>query len=252
MRNVRRTIWLITIAAGCTGGAIAAEPEFTTDFPTAACAFSSVGGNSYFPLRPGRQTYFNNAACVATGDCDELVELWITTEKDTRRITLPLDRGSRIVRTRVVEERETHDGELEEISRNFFADCAQAHDVYYFGEEVDIYADGEIVSHDGAWQAGRRGARPGIIMPDSAFIIGSRYYNEIAPDIALDRAEHVRGGFSVTVPAGRFDHCVEVKETTPLEPGSSSAKVYCRNVGLVRDGEVELAAIYYRGHGDDD
>jgi len=37
-----------------------------------------------------------------------------------------------------VEEREEVDGELKEISRNFFAICREHGDVFYFGEEVDI------------------------------------------------------------------------------------------------------------------
>ena len=45
-------------------------------------------GNTYFPLKPGRQLYYNNSRCVAEGECEELEELWITTEFDTRRITL--------------------------------------------------------------------------------------------------------------------------------------------------------------------
>ena len=40
------------------------------------------------------------------------------------------------VRTRVMEEYETVDGEVEEISRNYVADCEPMHDVYYFGEDV--------------------------------------------------------------------------------------------------------------------
>jgi hypothetical protein len=100
------------------------------------------------------------------------------------------------------------------------------------------------VSHEGAWLAGRRGALPGILMPEDGFITGSRYYQEVAPDVALDRAEHKRTGFAVRVPAGRFENCLEVEETTPLEPDDVSQKTYCRGVGLVKDEELELTAIY--------
>ena len=110
-------------------------------------------------------------------------------------------------------------------------------------EEVDIYEHGEVVDHEGAWLAGVHGARPGILMPEDGFMVGSRYFQELAPGVALDRAEHKRAGFSVRVPAGRFDDCVEVEETTPLEAGKS-IKVYCRGVGLVRDDDLELTAIY--------
>lgn len=64
--------------------------------------------------------------------------------------------------------------------------------------------------------------------------------------VAQDRAEHTAIIGEVTVPAGAFQGCVEVTETSPLEPGHESVKVYCPGVGLVIDGEMELAA-WYRG-----
>jgi hypothetical protein len=226
------------------GIAIAAsEPAFTDDFDLENCRFASDGGNPYFILKPGRQAYFSNYRCVQSGECEELEELWITV-RGTRDISLWDDGKKRVIQTRVVEEKETADGELVEISRNFFASCLPNRDVYYFGEDVDIYEDGEIVSHDGAWRAGRHGAEPGIIMPESAFIIGQRYFQELAPDVALDRAEHVAIDLEVEVPAGVFEDCVNVIETTPLEPGSESSKTYCPGVGLVADGELELVSVF--------
>jgi hypothetical protein len=147
------------------------------------------------------------------------------------------------VTTRVVRERETADGELAEISFNFFAQCDDTQDVYYFGERVDIYEDGQVVSHDGAWLAGRNGARPGLIFPGGAFLLGARYFQEVAPGVALDRAEHVAMGLKVEVPAGNFRYCVDIDETTPLEPGDLSEKTYCPGKGLVFDNELELVAI---------
>jgi hypothetical protein len=224
------------------------EPEFTDEFPLDDCYFTTTGGNPYFKLQPGRQLYLNNTRCVASGECEDLVELWITVKPQVHKVRLPIDRRMRDVWTRVVEERETENAELVEVSRNFFADCRPMHDVYYFGEQVDIYEDGKIVSHEGAWQAGKNGARPGIIIPDSAFILGSRYFQEVAPGVAQDRAEHVATGVEINVPAGVFEDCVEVTETTPLNPGEESTKVYCRDVGLVIDGDLELAAIFGDDH----
>ena len=148
----------------------------------------------------------------------------------------------RTVTTRVVEEREFEDDDLIEVSRNFMAICGGTNDVVYFGEEVDIYENGKIVSHEGAWQAGRNGAKPGILMPGTV-LLGSRYFQEVAPKVALDRAEHVALGLHVGTPAGAFSNCLEVTETTPLDPGSESTKVYCPDVGLVRDGDLELSEI---------
>lgn len=220
------------------------EPEFTDEFPLEDCKFIPQGGNAFFDLTPGRQLYLTNQQCVAEGKCDELVELWITVLPDTRKVVLTDDGRKRRIVTRVVEEKETADGELAEISRNFFATCRPSNDVYYFGEEVDIYENGKVVDHEGQWLAGRDKARPGIIMPDSAFLIGARYYQEVAPGVALDRAEHVAVDLEIQTPAGAFDDCIQVTETTPLEPDSESTKLYCPHVGLIADGELRLQAVY--------
>ncbi len=228
-----------------------ADPSgFTTEFPVEDCRFSTLGNNPLFALQPGRQAYFSNQRCVAAGDCDELEELWITVLDEEKSVRLQDDGERRWISTRVVEEVETADGELVEISRNFFAECRGTQDVYYFGEKVDIYENGEIVSHEGAWLAGRNGAEPGIIMPGGAFLLGARYHQEIAPGVALDRAEHAADDLEVEVPAGAFDDCVAVEETTPLEPGARGTKTYCPGVGLVLDGEeMELISVFKRREG---
>jgi hypothetical protein len=61
--------------------------------------------------------------------------------------------------------------------------------------------------------------------------------------VALDRAEHVEAGVETDLEAGNFDDCVEVSETTPLEAGSESTKVYCPGVGLVIDNDLEATAV---------
>jgi hypothetical protein len=211
-----------------------AKEQFTTDFRIEHCDFSDRGRNAYFSVEPGDQLV------LAGEENGETVEVVITVLNETRRVVFETERGESLdVRTRVVEERESVDGELAEVSRNFFSRCQQTDEVYYFGEEVDIYEGGEIVSHTGAWLAGENGAQPGLIMP-ATYLLGSRYFQEIAPDVALDRAEHTASGFEITVEAGTFSDCVEVTETTPLEPGKKSVKVYCPGVGLTVDDVVEL------------
>jgi hypothetical protein len=83
------------------------------------------------------------------------------------------------IQTRVVEESETEDGKLVEISKNYLAICKPFDDIYYFGEQVDEYNDdGEIVGHEGI-----EGARAGMIMPGKA-AVGFKHYQEVAPGIA--------------------------------------------------------------------
>jgi hypothetical protein len=216
----------------------AAQDGFTSSFRIRDCEFLARGVNPHFILEEERQLAYEGE--------DE--ELFITVLEQTRRITLPIGGRLRTIRAAVVEEREFEDGEIKEISRNFFAICKKTNDVYYFGEEVDIYEDGEIVSHDGAWLAGQNGAQPGIVMPGT-FLLGSRYYQEVAAGVALDRAEHVAEGLEVETEAGDFEGCVEVTETSPLEPGAESTKVYCPGVGLVADNDLVLVEI---GEAEDD
>jgi hypothetical protein len=112
--TLRRGFACIVLAAtmaAATGLGAATRP-FTTQFPIEGCDFKSSGANPYFKLTPGRQAYFSNQRCVAAGECEELNELWITVTDRTRDIQLRDDGVTGTIRTRVVQEFETVDGEL--------------------------------------------------------------------------------------------------------------------------------------------
>ena len=215
--------------------------EFTDQFPIADCQFKTTGGNPYFILQNNRVLHYDNQQCVDDGECDEFEQLWITVLPQTRMITFELDGEWITVNTRVIEELEMVDFAFAEQSLNFFAECQGTGDVYYFGEEVDVAGD---PTNPGQWLAGVNGALPGIIFPGGAFLLGARYFQEIAPnDEALDRAEHVEVGEEISVPAGDFENCVKVEETTPLDKKELSEKTYCYGVGLVVDEDLELVSI---------
>jgi len=67
-----------------------------------------------------------------------------------------------------------------------------------------------------------------------------KHYQEVAPRVAMDRAEIVGTDETVRTPAGEFTNCLRVQETTPLEPGTSEYKFYARGIGLVQDGALKL------------
>jgi hypothetical protein len=237
---------VLLACAGLAGGAWAAPGGYTTQFLLERCTFEAGGRNAHFSIQPGYRLF------LAGDDDGEAVELLITVLDETRWIRFVTESGRSVsLRARVVEEREWKDGALVEVSRNFYARCKETNDVYYFGEDVDIYEDGVVVSHDGAWLAGQGGALPGLIMPGT-FLLGSRYFQERAPGVAEDRAEHVRMGLTVKTPAGTFRKCVEVVETTPLEPGAQSVKRYCPGIGLVMDGAVTLVGVDFVSDDDED
>src|SRR3546814_912967 len=105
------------------------------------CELSSSGSNDYFFLMPGYKLTLEGE------EDEESIQLVMTVLNETKMVD-----G---IETRVVEERESEDGELIEISRNYFAMCTETKDIFYFGEEVDIYEGGEVVGHEGEWLAGQ-------------------------------------------------------------------------------------------------
>lgn len=201
------------------------SPEWTTEFYLVDCRFSSAGHNRFFVLEPGFTLSF---AGLEDGDSANLV---ITVLADTKVIN-----G---VETRVIEEREVVAGELVEVSRNYFAFCENTSSVFYFGEDVDIYENGRIKDHAGSWIAGEHGNSAGLMMPGLA-LMGAAYYQEVAPGTAMDRARVLATDSTLVTPAGRFDHCLVIEETSPLEPKSREYKVYAPGIGLVKDGQLLL------------
>ncbi len=229
MNRINRLLLTATVVLAITQIAYAQEDEFSDSFGRENCTFTSVGANPYLPLTPGLILKLEGQS----EDDGEVVDirLLFSVLGETRMVD-----G---VRTRVVEEREFEDDELIEVSRNFMAVCRETGAVWYFGEEVDIYEDGEIVSHDGAWLAGIDGAEPGILMPGTP-LIGARYYQEIAPGVAEDRGEIIGFEDEVTVEAGTFEDVLVVEDTNPLNPGEADEKLYAPGVGIIMDEDIEL------------
>jgi hypothetical protein len=76
-------------------------------------------------------------------------------------------------------------------------------------------------------------------------LLGSRYYQEIAPDVALDKAEILNMNQTVNVPAGSFDNVIKMIETNDLEPGIEEANLYAPGVGQVIDNDMKLVRYGY-------
>jgi hypothetical protein len=202
------------------------ESTWQEEFDLSACTMVATGRNDYFVLEPGFQLVLEGT--TGAGGQERLA---ITVLEETRELD-----G---IETRVVEEREWKDGDLKEVSRNFFAMCEETQDVYYFGEEVDMYAGGQLISHEGAWLAGEDGAKAGLMMPAEPQV-GMKYYQEIAPQVAMDRAEIVGLDDVVKTPAGTFSNCLRTKEGTALNPLEQEFKVYAPGIGLIQDANLLL------------
>jgi len=196
--------------------------DWQTIFSVEKKTLGVVGSNPYFNLTPGYQLSYRHG-------------------KESDVITV-LNEVKRIdgVDTRVVEDREFDgNGRLVELTRDYYAIDSATNDVYYFGEDVDIYdKDGKFKSHDGSWLSGINGATFGLLMPARPRA-GQKFYQEQAPAVAMDRVEISSITDKLNVPAGKFMNAVHVIETTPLEIGKAD-KWYVSGIGMVKDDEMEL------------
>ena len=223
---------------GISGNAYAKSKKgFTDSFRLEDCdGFSTTGRNTFFVLEPGYQLVLEGTE--GRGRKEALVHLTITVSDTTKTVSFEIGGVITDVATRVVEERELRDGVLVEVSQNYFAICNKTNTVFYFGEAVDIYENGVVVANTGSWEAGVDGAKPGIIMP-GVILLGGRYFQEVAPNIAMDRAEILSMNEEVVTPAGTFQNCLKTKESSALERGKGY-KYYAPGIGLVKDGNVNL------------
>lgn len=216
-------------AASPTAQSTAAAPASPTrqpwirEFDLSSRKLATTGEAPFFVLRPGFQLVLASAT----------EELTITVLAETREI------GG--IMTRVIEERETERGSLTEISRNFFAMDSETGDVFYFGEEVDMYSGGRLTTHSGAWLAFEGDNRPGMIMPGSPKV-GMKYYQEMAPGVATDRARVISVSETISTRAGDFENCLVTQESSDTEPGAVEYKTYCPGIGLVQDQGLTLVS----------
>jgi len=187
--------------------------------------------NAYMPFQPGGVKVFNGGN---EGRRTVVVDLYLTTTR-TFRV------NKKSVRCRILQETEFEGGQVSEISQNFFA---QADDgtVYYFGELVDKYEGGVIVSHEGSWLVGGPGpgdpketataSAPAIFMPGQPEVGDVFKPEDLFP--VVDETVTVKAvGLSLTVTAGRFSNVIQVEETSRL-PGAPEAKWYAAGVGVVK------------------
>lgn len=194
---------------------------YQEEFALSKCNMLTTGRNPYMVLEPGFQTVLEG------GD----TKLQITVLNETKTVD-----G---VVTRVVEEKEWKKGALYEVARNYFAMCEQTKDVFYFGEDVDFYENGKVVKHDGSWLAGKNGNKAGLAMPGKP-ALKMKYYQELAPGIAMDRAEIVSLDETCKTPAGTFSKCMKVKEGSAIDIMVTEYKYYAPAIGLIRDEDLRL------------
>jgi hypothetical protein len=184
--------------------------------------------NRLFPLPLGRRLIYR-------GTEDGEPEQVVTDVTRDRKTIL----GVRVV---VVLDRVYLSGELIEKTFDWYAQDRHGN-VWYFGEDTREFENGKVVSTAGSFEAGKDGARAGIIMRAHPKL-GQVTPQESAPGVAEDESRVLDRNVMVAVPYGTFRHCLETEDFTPLEPGALEQKFYCRGVGVVSERDVRGGTVH--------
>jgi hypothetical protein len=131
-------------------------------------------------------------------------------------------------------------GRILEVAVDFYA---QADDgsVWYFGEDVDNYEDGEIVDHEGTWLAGRDGP-PGMIMPANPQVCDV-YRPENIPGLVFEEVTVQDVGLTVPGPRGPVAGAIAIQEQ--LMDGTIEDKVFAPGYGEFRAEVTSLSELYH-------
>ena len=184
--------------------------------------------NPYFPLTPGKVYKYEEGL--------ETNEVSILNE--TRVVA-----GVTCV---VVHDVVKKEGVLVEDTYDWYAQDVDGN-VWYFGEDVSSYENGVFANHDGSWETGVDGAKPGIIMMANP-VQELPYRQEYYFDNTEDWGKVVAKDLTVTTPYGTFTNCIKTEDWNAIEPGIIERKYYAPGTGFVKEetatgGFVELVEI---------
>jgi hypothetical protein len=177
--------------------------------------------NPYLPMRAGTTLIYEG-----------------TKDGQPTRDTFFISNGTKVVdgvTARVVHDTLYVNGVKSEFTDDWFAQD-DAGNMWYLGEATTEV--GPPVSHEGSWEAGKKGAQPGIVM-EAHPNMGDTYQHEYAPGVAQDTATVLSLNQSICVPYGCFRHELETKESSPLEPGVVKHKYYASGIGEIKSIMVQ-------------
>jgi hypothetical protein len=207
-----------TIAIAAAGAALAVAA-------TPAAAFTARVTNPWFPLLKGMTWEYHGVK-----DGRRMVDLVRVTGRVRRIQGVPCA---------VVADWTWLDGKLAERTTDWYTQDRRG-TVWYYGERTaELDRRGRVVTREGSWQAGRRGARPGVFMPARPRA-GQAFAQEHFRGHAEDHFRVISRHSSVSVPFGAFHGRVLLThEWTPLEPGVLDGKWYVKGVGEVRESALK-------------
>ena len=185
-------------------------------------SFVAKVNNRYFPLKPGTAFHFRGVR-DSTAQTDDMVV--------THQVKRVLGVRCTVVRDTVSE----HGGPVER-TFDWYAQDKQGN-VWYMGEDSLELKNGRFVRASDSWQAGVKGAKPGIIMrgtPRAGAVYRQEYY---PPGGAFDQARVLGLSDSIRVSAGTFRRPLVTIEWSSVEP-QLEKKYYVAGIGEVMEKVV--------------
>jgi hypothetical protein len=181
--------------------------------------FTTEIDNPYWPMSPGSRWVYRET------DAEGTVSKVVVTVLDK---TKTIANG---VEARIVHDQVTEDGEIKEDTFDWYAQDADGN-LWYLGEDTTEYENGKPKTKEGSWEAGVDGALAGIIMPADPQV-GMTYREEYYRGHAEDGASIIGLNGLAKVPYGRFEHCVQTRNFSGIEPNVIEEKLYARSVGIL-------------------
>jgi len=138
------------------------------------------------------------------------------------------------VETTVMRDTVSLEGVVIEDTYDYFAQDDDGN-VWYFGEAVSNFENGQLKDTAGSWEAGVDGAVPGIVMfGDLAAHVGETYQQELYVDEAEDAATLLSQRAILTIPYGTFENVVMTYDFTLLDPKAQEVKFFAMGVGEIK------------------
>lgn len=221
-RNQRMTLGLLV---GLAFAMAAPAGETIFEFDPALFTDSTSLTNDFWGLRLGgplSAVFFSES-----DDGCEVSESVVSGTTGTGFFSPPYDVNAVVIHDREwVDEECTGEYSLVEDTYDWYAQDDAAN-VWYLGEDTTAWEEeDECLSASGSWKAGD-GALPGVIMPADPRP-GNWYQQEYFEGEAEDRAKVLRLNAAVSIDFGEYSDCLVTKEYTPLAPGETEHKYYCR------------------------
>jgi hypothetical protein len=219
------TVLFITIGAACGGGKSESTgarsstlPQGSEPFKLDPADFTSKIDNPYWPMKPGSHWVYRETN--AEGDVQRND---VTVTNRTKKI-MGID-------TVVVHDVVRQGGQVTEDTYDWYAQDHEGN-LWYLGEDTREYENGKLKTREGSWEAGVDGALAGIIVPAHPEP-GLTYREEYYKGHAEDGAENLSLNAHAKVPYGTFDHVLQTRNFSSLEPNLIEEKFYARGVGVV-------------------